>query len=57
MLFCYFTEQISFYSVAPLIPIRYQRLVMANKEAVGFSTQAKRFTTQLILVRNLSLTT
>ncbi|XP_075867397.1 O(6)-methylguanine-induced apoptosis 2 isoform X2 [Nelusetta ayraudi] len=42
-------KQIPYYSVASSIPTKYQRLVITNHEPVGFSTQSKKFTSQLLL--------
>ena len=44
-------------SVSSSIPTKYQTVVIQNQEKKGFSSQAKRFPSQVSLVGNLTFST
>ncbi|KAE8281802.1 O(6)-methylguanine-induced apoptosis 2 [Larimichthys crocea] len=46
------TEKIPAYTVTSSIPSKYQRVVIRNEEKKGFSSQAKRFPSQVCLNEN-----
>lgn len=47
-------DKIPCYTASSSIPTKYQRVVITNQEKKGFSSQAKRFPSDICLVGNLT---